>query len=72
MADDPAGTGHDLRLDPALATETRLDGTADDAVALLTALQRDPTYGRWRRAEAELDGRQDGSGDGGEDEDEDE
>jgi hypothetical protein len=70
VADDTAETGPDLRLDPALATETRLDGTADDAVALLTALQRDPTYGRWRRAEAELNGRQDEheSGDGDEDE----
>jgi hypothetical protein len=56
VADDAAGRDPGLRLDPTLATETRLDGTDDDAVALLSALQRDPTYGRWRRVEAELDG----------------
>ena len=45
-----------LTLDPALATRTRLGGTDDEAVALLAALRRNPSHGRWRRAETELDG----------------
>ncbi|AUV82177.1 hypothetical protein C2R22_11395 [Salinigranum rubrum] len=51
----------ELRLDPSLTTETRLDGTDDEAVALLASLRRDPTYGRWRQVETELDEEPDGN-----------
>lgn len=37
-----------------LVTTTRLTGSDDEAVALLSALRRDPDGGRWRRAATEL------------------
>ncbi len=46
----------EFSLDPSLTTETRLDGTDDEAIALLAALRRDPTYGRWRRVRTDLGG----------------
>ena len=36
-------------------TFSRMTGADDEAVALLSALRRDPDGGRWRRAATELD-----------------
>lgn len=54
------GTGTDAEgeqysLPRGLVTTTRMTGADDEAVALLSALRRDPDGGRWRRAATELD-----------------
>lgn len=58
-ADSDSDSNTGLHLDPSLTTETRLDGTDDEAVALLASLRRDPSYGRWRQVETALDERAD-------------